>query len=820
MSRSHKGRGRREHVKLIGVLCHGTCRSSAKNHHYNHPIITHEWSFLPGEKSHYHTMKAGQHVFPFNFTFPGNLPSSIRTYLNDADITYKLKATAHRSAFQHNFHAAKNVTVLRGFTNEALEYNQTLEIENTWPGKVMYCLTLPHKAYAAGDEIPVSVKFMPLAKGTRVTHITSVIKEYTLVHTRHSSHPEVRVAATCKHELKEGRAFRVTERGSEPVAPAHHFQGAGGDFHGMNSAPPSAPPSPRHGPTLVHGHGHASGAQTPMSDFSLSRAGSFANLTSLAAGAMGVGSSTASSQTQGSGSAMGGGSGSGGYFGLGGGGRTGAGAGASSAAVTPMAGPSATGQVAAFPDDMRERGDEEDILIGDEEIDTMITIPVPSWTTPSHNIHPVFVTHKIKWSCAISNPDGHVSELRCALPIHILPHALLEESQTATSSTRALLFGGMQEETTHVDLPSYNDHVYDRIANANNQTPTSGYVSAGHRTPGSGGRTPASGGATPAGSRAPSRPGSPVLRAAATGGLPTPGGMDITDGFHPVDDIPPRPELGWADSELMMSLGALAPHQGSNPNSRGGSPHDTPPDSRGPSRPTSRLGFRSGRNSAGGSRAGSRASSPERPSSTGTVQANNSSLANGTASIRRPLHERRPSLGVPGGLFNLASVKPFTAMMGKHHGSHSVQHSPKLQATQGSSNLPRNGFSLGSHAAFTNLAESQANARGENLPGSGPGSGSTTAAHTPSAQPVVDPLSQVPSYEVARVGFLGGGVTPLSAAPPDYADSDRFERAKSETDLTQLARDHAVQGTSLAAMLENLDVNDSTIRSTPNEAPL
>ena len=230
------------------------------------------------------------------------------------------------------------------------------------------------------------------------------------------------------------------------------------------------------------------------------------------------------------------------------------------------------------------------------------------------------------------------------------------------------------------------------------------------------------------------------------------------------------------------------------------------------------LGFRSGRNSAGNSRAGSRASSPERPSSANTIQANNSSLANGTASIRRPLHERRPSLGVPGGLFNLTSVKPFTAMMGKHHGSHSVQHSPKLNATPSGSNLPRSGFSLGSHAAFTNLAEAQANARGERLPGSGPGSGSASEAHTPSAQ-IVDPLSQVPSYEVARVGFLGGGVTPLSAAPPDYADSDRFERAKSETDLTQLARDHAVQGTSLAAMLENLEV-DPAARSTLNEAPL
>ena len=784
-------------------------RSSTKNHHYTHPIITHEWSFLPGEKSHYHTMKSGQHVFPFNFTFPGNLPSTIRTYLNDANITYKLKATAHRSAFQHNFHAARNVVVLRGFTNEALEYNQTLEIENTWPGKVMYCLTLPHKAYAAGDEIPVSVKFMPLAKGTRVTQITSVIKEYTLVHTRHSSHPEVRVAQTTKHELREGRAFRVTDRGTEAVAPAHHYHGhgagiGGGLMDGMMSAPPSAPPSPRHGPigglsgfagSLAGGL--SSGAHTPMSDFALSRAGSFANLTSLG---------SAATSTPGPAALAGGSSSaSNGYFG--GAGR----AGGHAANATPGPGPGASGQVAAFPDDMRERGDEEDVLIGDDEIDTMITIPVPAWTTPSHNIHPVFVTHKIKWSCAISNPDGHVSELRCALPIHILPNNLLEEAQTATSSTRALLFGGNAEETTHVDLPSYNDHVYDRIANANNPTPTSGYVSTGHRTPNSGSRTPGSAGATPAGSRAPSRPGSPVLRPMMMmggGGLPTPGGIDITDEFHPADDIPPRPELGWADSELMMSLGALAPHQGSNPNSRGGSPHDTPPDSRGPSRPTSRLGFRSGRNSAGNSRAGSRASSPERPSSSGTMQpggANASSNANG----RRPLHERRPSGGLPGGIFNLASVKPFTAMMGKATGSHSAQHSPKIQPQQSSgSGLTRNGFSLGSHAAFTGLAEAQANERQ-------PGSGSTSGATTPAVQ-AVDPLSQVPSYEVARVGFLGGGVTPLSAAPPDYADSDRFERARSETDLTLLARDQEQHGANLTAMLESLNLDSANGPARPD----
>jgi hypothetical protein len=663
----------------------------------------------------------------------------------------------------------------------------------------MYCLTLPHKAYAAGDEIPVSVKFMPLAKGTRVTHINSVIKEYTLVHTRHSSHPEVRIAATVKHELREGRAFRVTERGSEPVAPAHHFHGH--DSNGMVSAPPSAPPSPRHGP--VGGlPGFGSGIQTPMSDFALSRAGSFANLA-------GLGSSASAA-------ALGG---TGGYFGNARRANTGNATPGPSALGTGASAGAGASQVAAFPDDMRERGDEEDILIGDEEINTMITIPVPSWTTPSHSIHPVFVTHKIKWSCAISNPDGHVSELRCALPIHILPNSLLDEAQTATSSTRALLFGGDTEETTHVDLPSYHDHVYDRVANANNTTPTTGYITAGNRTPGSGGRTPGSGGTrtpvsagtTPAGSRAPSRPGSPVQRP-MNSLPPTPGGMDITDDYHPAEDVPARPQLSsWADSELLMSLGALAPHQGSNPSSRQSSPHDTPDDSRAPSRPTSRLGFRSGRNSTAGSRAGSRASSPERGARDGPAQPHGGSLASGTASLLRPLHERRSSHHPPGGLFHLPSVKPFTAMMGRHTAGNSVtnspMHSPKLNASSGPGSLPRNGFSLGSHAAFTNLAESQAASRAATER-----SVASEAAPTPS----VDPLSQVPSYEVARVGFLGGGVTPLSAAPPDYDDSDRFERAKSETDLTALARDAAGGSTSLSQMLTNIELNaNGSVDRTP-----
>jgi hypothetical protein len=70
----------------------------------------------------------------------------MRTWNNDAYVFYKLRACAHRAgAFSSNFQATKPVSLLRTFTAEALEFTQTLEIENSWPQKVAYSLTLPHK---------------------------------------------------------------------------------------------------------------------------------------------------------------------------------------------------------------------------------------------------------------------------------------------------------------------------------------------------------------------------------------------------------------------------------------------------------------------------------------------------------------------------------------------------------------------------------------------------------------------------------------------------------------------------------------------------
>jgi hypothetical protein len=709
---------------------------SAKSHHYTHPILNHEWSFLQGDKKHYHTLKAGRHTFPFSFTFEGNLPSSIRTYQNDANVSYRLRAVAARSTFSTNFHAQRNVHLARCFTAEALEFNQTLEIENTWPGKVMYCLTLPHKAYAAGDEIPVSLKFMPLAKGVRVTNITSVIKEYSMVHTRHSSHAEARVAATSKHEIRDGRAYRVMERGMESVAPPHHGnEDNAANWTGLRSVPPSTPASPNHRAV----RDSALGTVTPLSD--LSRAVSSASLTGMATTA----SSTFASRS------------------------------GSVAAFNNNAVAGSSSQVADLPDDLRE----PELAVGDDEIDTMITVPIPSWTTPSHAIHPVQVTHKIKWSCAISNPDGHVSELRCALPIHILAHSLYEEAHTASSGTRALLFGrGEGDEAPPVDLPSYNDHVYDRVASVT-AGPAASYVPSGYRSPGTG---------TPPISRGPSRPGSPT-RGMSSSNLRGMNNEEIN--LEGDDAVPDRRQLGnWADSELLLSLGALA-GASSRPPSGDNSPHVTPPDSRAHSRPSSRLGVRSGRNSQQNSRPGSRASSPDRQTIHGGIGSNGSStpatsVAGGNGpELIRPVPERRQSQGIPG-LFNLPGmhIKPFTSIGGRqmhrglsipgtqsvdHSPTHSPLQSPNLSA-QAPSSLPRSGFSLGSHQAFNALAQHSQQAHQRHPP-----------------REWIEPISQVPSYDIASRGFLGGGVVPIDAGPPTYDDSERMlDRTRSETALNRM----------------------------------
>ena len=390
----------------------------------------------------------------------------------------------------------------------------------------------------------------------------------------------------------------------------------------------------------------------------------------------------------------------------------------------------------------------------------------------------------------ITNLDGHVSELRCSLPVHILDHRLYDEAHANTLATRRLLLGardvdGGQALGTHgddsgdeedVELPSYPAHVRDRVANA--YMPDAGVMRV--TNPWVAQRI------------------SPVVRRetaqAESPGMYSPAPLEVYPYHHhhqqqqqrngtapvptarsqlPQNPTPENQQLHWVNSELLLSLS----QQPDTPAQVVRSPLDqTPPESmphsRAASRPVSRPASRHG------SRANSRASSPTRSSGDGSRST--LSRAGSVSSDPTYVHTSSTASRNLHGLFHI-SMKPFTSLShGFGLGNRAHAHLPAGAAPSAS-------------RSSTDVSRTS----GHSTPTS---SGMNTPAivHAPPRNLTEDQLLlhrafvETPDYEIASRGFLGGGIPPLSsyAGLPSYdevAESRRggeaLERSMSETDL-------------------------------------
>jgi hypothetical protein len=607
-------------------------------------ICNHDWSFLEGEKKHSHTLKAGHHVFPFQLQIGGSLPSSISTTtFGGVSVAYKLRAHVVRPGLNHNLQSVIPVHILRSFSSEALEYQQTLEIENTWPEKLMYSIMIPHKAWAATDTLTAQVKFSPLVKGVGVVTVTTAIHETTKVNARSSAQEYTRIIASVKHEFIEGKAVEV------PLLFRYYTPHSG----------PSAATTP---------------VLTPPNQMNSG----------------------------------------GGYFSL-------------SHPSSPMTSPTSEANSEAGPS---LRSPVPDTLpaeeCGQNDIVTYISLPIPPTATPTHAPAPITVTHRLRWTILIMNPDGHTSELRCSLPLHLLDQRLLKEARANTAATRRLLIGGPEvpeQEDDEIELPSYKAHVRDRVANM--YLPEASTV----------------------------RVTNPWLQTSSTGTTPpalyTPSLVSRSGHASPLDahvlsHLPHAPGSGdstpldWVNSELMLSMESRC-----LPESPLASSSRLPP-SNSDSDPASRAGSRP--SSTRPSRRNSRASSPERHHSDSVpvpiARPNETYVHSGNAS--RNLH----------GLFN-ASMKPFTALAHPHWLSPSRSTSHTSLSTLSST-------------ASTNGSEQQRH------------HGRSRPLALPDASPMLlqRAYSEVPDYGVAARGFIGG-VPPLSSMHglPSYEEAERTQSA-------------------------------------------
>jgi len=358
------------------------------------------------------------------------LPSSISTTaLGGASVAYKLRAVASRPGLSRQLQAIAPVHILRSFTHEALEYQQTLEIENTWPEKMMYAIMVPHKAWAAGDTLAAVFKFSPLVKGVTVQGIVSSLCETTKVYARNGAQEESRVVLTARHEIINGKAIEV-DGGTGGSNHSRLWQAFGSAVH----------------PSSTQAHGGCD-EQEDVDDYSNRDIVTFIKMTIPPSG----------HELDSSGSL---------------------------APNSQSSSPAATSSGFAFTQ------------ISASESSSPL-LPSTTIVTPSHSLEPITVSHRMRWSIFLKNRDGHISELRCSLPVVILDGRLLQESREISVQTRRLMLGsaglglvgdewaigagdgstGAMGDTSGEDdgllppveadreLPSYTAHVGDRVAN-------------------------------------------------------------------------------------------------------------------------------------------------------------------------------------------------------------------------------------------------------------------------------------------------------------------------------------------------------------------
>ncbi|BGO92265.1 hypothetical protein NBRC10512_001189 [Rhodotorula toruloides] len=723
-------------LKEVSLVFTGVAKVAwrdSSTHHHDHPLFFHDFNFLnpsshtsredaKKEQHHVHTLKAGRHVFPFSLTVPGSLPASLRTYSGTGIIEYKLKALAQRPGFTAaDWKARKIVRLSRSFPADAVEFNQTLEIENTWPGKVMYSFTIPHKAYAAGDTIPVAVKFSPLAKGVRIVSLITTIREHTTVYSKSSSHSEARDATVVKYNFLDAPSARSS--GANTPAPriesSASLSSLGAQPSGVSTPTTPGFNSPIHGSrTPVRERGDETGYP-----FSVGRA--------------------------------------------------------SRPRARFQLGPEDEDEEEELHQPHPAHEEHEEVDDGqDTEIDVVVDVQIPIWTAPSHAVHPVFVNHKIKWSAFIKNPDGHVSELRCALPIHILASCLQDEARLASAGSRNLLFGESgvlaHSDVPQVDLPSYQDHVMDRIANAETAsyfTASSGFAPTPWST-----RTTPTGtpGISPPASRPPSRPASPDRRSSHHSSFGGFGGFSALSALshrdtsarsstpaspQPTSPPPeqqehPEDHRNWVDSELLSTLNV--------------NDHTSPPTSAPTSRPGSRPGSRPP--SRPSSRPGSRASSPDRASSMAMPIA--------SAPTTPGDHEERPPLSrshTSGSFFNLHFPKPLRPLTSFSRNNSASNLRDMLHMSSSGSDSRRGSTApqqqqedpagTPSPSALSNALAAHVARTGSTGPAPRPSLAMDTAPQAIHTHPLMsNSPSHTPPHNPATAN-LSNGASPISASP-------------------------------------------------------
>ncbi|CCH58829.1 hypothetical protein TBLA_0A10510 [Henningerozyma blattae CBS 6284] len=134
-------------------------------------------SFLGTSQSNYRTLVRGNYEFPFSVILPGTLPETVEG-LPNASVAYTMQATIERSKGYSDLTCKKQFRVVRTMAPDSVELSETVCVENSWPDKVEYSISIPARSIAIGSSTPITIKLVPILKRLRLGPIKVTLIEH------------------------------------------------------------------------------------------------------------------------------------------------------------------------------------------------------------------------------------------------------------------------------------------------------------------------------------------------------------------------------------------------------------------------------------------------------------------------------------------------------------------------------------------------------------------------------------------------------------------------------------------------------------------
>ncbi|KIW14414.1 hypothetical protein PV08_07197 [Exophiala spinifera] len=133
------------------------------------------WSFRDPGKGKTEILPSDNYEWPFSCILEGSLPESVEG-MKDAWIIYRLKAEIKRKRGR-DIVVRKPLRIVRTLDANALELAHAMSVENIWPNKIEYSISIPNKAVAFGSFVQVDFKLISLLKGLVIGNISTQVRE-------------------------------------------------------------------------------------------------------------------------------------------------------------------------------------------------------------------------------------------------------------------------------------------------------------------------------------------------------------------------------------------------------------------------------------------------------------------------------------------------------------------------------------------------------------------------------------------------------------------------------------------------------------------